>query len=91
MEVLEGLEEPLVLPDGKTKMLAVVDAYQALDETDRLVYRTGRRGGAFRSTADLKTERATYHKLKTLVDDVLAKSGPEGMEKFLNEMVDQYI
>jgi radical SAM superfamily enzyme YgiQ (UPF0313 family) len=79
------------LPDDKEKMLQVIEAYQALDETDRLIYRTGRRGGAFRSTADLKTERATYRKLKSLVDDITAKSGPEGVEKFLAEMVDQYI
>jgi len=79
------------LPDDKDKMLAVIDAYQALDATERLIYRTGRRGGAFRSTEDLKTERATYRKIKTLVDDVLAKSGPEGMEIFLSGLVDQYI
>jgi len=25
------------------------------------------------------------------VDDIVAKSGPEGVEKFITEMVDQYI
>jgi len=79
------------LPDDKEKMLQVIDDYLALDETERLIYRTGRRGGAFRSTEDLKAERATYRKIKTLVDDILVKSGPEGMEKFLSDMVDQYI
>ncbi len=79
------------LPDDKEKMLQVVADYQGLPDTDRLIYRTGRRGGAFRSTTDLKNDRATYRKLKTLVDDIVAKSGPEGVEKFLNDMVDQYI
>jgi len=79
------------LPDDKEKMVQVIDAYQALDEIERLIYRTGRRGGAFRSTTDLETERATYRKIKALVDDIMAKSGPEGMEKFLSDMVDQYI
>ncbi|MCP3955329.1 MAG: radical SAM protein [Desulfobacterales bacterium] len=79
------------LPDDKAKMLQVVDAYQDLSEIDRLIYRTGRRGGAFRSTADLKNESATYLKLKALVDDIMVKSGPEGVENLINEMVDQYI
>ena len=79
------------LPEDRGKMLQVVTDYQDLSDTDRLIYRTGRRGGAFRSTTDLKTDRATYRKLKTLVDDIVAKSGPEGVEKFITEMVDQYI
>ena len=89
MNLLEGVSGKL--PDDKAKMLQVVAAYQGLSDTDRLIYRTGRRGGAFRSTTDLKNERATYRKLKTLVDDIVAKSGPEGVEKSINDMVDQYI
>ena len=89
MNLLEEIEGKL--PDDKEKMLKVVADYQGLSDTDRLIYRTGRRGGAFRSTADLKNEPATYLKLKALVGDIVAKSGPEGVEKFINEMVDQYI
>ena len=89
MNLLEEISGKL--PDDKERMLKVVDDYQGLTETDRLIYRTGRRGGAFRSTADLKNEPATYRKLKALVDDIVAKSGSEGVEKFINEMVDQYI
>ena len=89
MNLLEEISGEL--PDDKKKMLQVVADYQGLSDTDRLIYRAGRRGGAFRSTADLKNEPATYRKLKTLVDDIVAKSGPEGVEKFINEMVDQYI
>ena len=79
------------LPEDRKKMLAVVTAYQDLSDTDQLIYRIGRRGGAYRSTADLKSDRATYRKLKTLVDDITAKSGPEGVEKFIDEMVNQYL
>jgi len=89
MNLLEEISGEL--PEDKEKMLQVVADYQGLSDTDRLIYRAGRRGGAFRSTADLKNEPATYRKLKTLVDDIVAKSGPEGVEKFINEMVDQYI
>ncbi len=89
MNLLEEISGKL--PDDKEKMLQVVADYQGLSETDRLIYRAGRRGGAFRSTAELKNEPETYRKLKALVDDIAAKSGPEGVEKFINEMVDQYI
>jgi radical SAM superfamily enzyme YgiQ (UPF0313 family) len=89
MNLLEEISGKL--PEDKEKMLQVVADYQALPDSDRLIYRIGRRGGAFQSTTDLKNDRATYRKLKTLVEDIIVKSGPEGVEKFINEMVDQYI
>jgi radical SAM superfamily enzyme YgiQ (UPF0313 family) len=89
MNLLEEISGKL--PEDKEKMLQVVADYQALPDSDRLIYRIGRRGGAFQSTTDLKNDRATYRKLKTLVEDIVVKSGPEGVEKFINEMVDQYI
>ena len=41
------------LPEDKERMLEVIRMYQELPETERLIYRIGRRGGAFRSTQDL--------------------------------------
>jgi len=79
------------LPEDKEKMLAVIQAYQDLPETDRLIYRTGRRGGAYRSIEDLKRDPATYQKLKTLIQTLEQKEGPQGVEKMITEMVDQYI
>jgi len=78
-------------PDDKEKMLRVIQAYQALSESDRLIYRAGRRGGAYRSTADLKHDPATYQKIKNLIQEVQQKEGPQGVEKMLTEMVDRYI
>ncbi len=89
MNLLEDVSGKL--PDDKDKMLQAIDAYQNLDETDRLIYRTGRRGGAFCSVKDLQADRAAYRKLKSLVADISSKSGTAGVEKFLNDMVDQYI
>lgn len=79
------------LPQDKEKMLAVIGEYQALADVDRLVYRAGRRGGAFRSIDDLRTDPATYAKIKNLIDRIHAEDGPEGVEKMLTEMVDRYI
>ncbi len=79
------------LPEDKERMLEVIRKYQELPETERLIYRVGRRGGAYRSTEDLKRDPVTYEKIKRLVEDIQAKKGPEGVEQFISEMVDRYI
>jgi radical SAM superfamily enzyme YgiQ (UPF0313 family) len=79
------------LPDDKAKMMAVVQAYQDLSESDRLIYRAGRRGGAYRSTDDLKRDPATYEKIKNLIQSVEKEEGPQGIERMISEMVDRYI
>jgi hypothetical protein len=78
-------------PDDKEKMLKIIQSYQALSESDRLIYRAGRRGGAYRSTDDLKHDPATYQKIKNLIQEVQQKEGPQGVEKMITEMVDRYI
>jgi hypothetical protein len=79
------------LPEDKEKMLAVIQSYQDLPETDRLIYRAGRRGGVYRSTDDLKRDPATYQKIKSLIQTVEQKEGSQGVEKMITEMVDRYI
>lgn len=79
------------LPQDKEKMLRVIEKYQQLSDTDRLIYRTGRRGGAYRSTDDLKRDPGTYQKLKGLIEEVSAQEGAAGVERMITEMVDRYI
>ncbi|MGD8993279.1 MAG: radical SAM protein [Desulfobacterales bacterium] len=79
------------LPDDKQKMLAVIRAYRELSDEDRLIYRAGRRGGAYRSTDDLKRDPATYQKIKNLIQTVEQAEGPQGIERMISEMVDRYI
>jgi radical SAM superfamily enzyme YgiQ (UPF0313 family) len=79
------------LPEDRPKMLEVIRAYQALPDADRLIYRAGRRGGAFRSTRDLELDSVTYRKIKRLIEDVQSKNGNNGVERLITEMVDQYI
>jgi hypothetical protein len=79
------------LPADKEKMLAIIQSYQDLSETDRLVYRAGRRGGAYRSIDDLKRDPATYQKIKNLIQTVAQAEGPQGIERMISEMVDRYI
>jgi Radical SAM superfamily len=79
------------LPGDKEKMLAVIRKYQDLPAHERLVYRIGRRGGAYRSTDDLKVDQVTYQKLRNLVEELKSKGGMEEVERFITEMVDQYV
>jgi radical SAM superfamily enzyme YgiQ (UPF0313 family) len=79
------------MPDDKEKMLAVIQSYQDLSESDRLIYRAGRRGGAYHSTDDLNRDPATYRKIKSLIQTVEQEEGPQGIERMISEMVDRYI
>jgi len=78
------------LPQDKEHMLEVINTYQALPDTDRLIYRIGRRAGAYRSTDDLYRDRAAYQKIKDLIAELSAR-GPNEIEQFIKDMADQYI
>lgn len=79
------------LPDDKQKMLDAIDAYRTLSSEDRLIYRVGRRGGSFQSIYDLKQDSLLYGKIKGLIEQVKTDKGASGVERFVTEMVDQYI
>ena len=79
------------LPHDKEKMLAAIQSYQDLSETDRLIYRAGRRGGAYRSIEDLKRDPATYQKIKALIQEVAQEEGQDGVEHMISQMADRYI
>jgi len=89
MNLLEEVEGEL--PRDKEKMLNVISRYQELSETDRLIFRAGRRGGAYRTIDDLKADPATHRKINNLIRDILEEKGPEAVESFVREMGDLYI
>jgi hypothetical protein len=39
----------------------------------------------------LKRDPVTYEKIKNLMQDVKAKGGIQGVEKFITDMVDRYV
>jgi len=78
-------------PEDKEKMLDVIRKYQKLPDSERLIYRVGRRGGAYRSTDDLDRDPSTYRKIKKLIQELQAKGGPDAVERFITEVVDQYV
>jgi len=79
------------LPEDKEKMLEVIRRYQELPDKDRLIYRVGRRGGAYRSIDDLWRDPVTYKKIENLIRDIESDKGIDGVEEFITEMVDRYI
>jgi len=84
MNLLEDING--TLPQDKGEMLAGLDAYLHLSEEDRLVYRFGRRGGAYRSVQDMK-DLVLRRKIEKLIEEVRAQR-PEkgGIESFLAEL-----
>lgn len=79
------------LPQDREKILEVIKGYQKLPDSERLIYRLGRRGGAYHSTRDLHRDSETYEKIKNLIGDLEEKGGEEEVEKFISELVDQYL
>jgi radical SAM superfamily enzyme YgiQ (UPF0313 family) len=78
------------LPDDKEHMLEIIKKYQRLSESQRLIYRIGRRGGLYLSTDDLLRDQTNYDKIKKLASE-LAQKGPDETERFITEIGNQYI
>lgn len=89
MNLLEEVEGKL--PEDRERMLAAIRDYQALPAEERLVFRVGRRGGAFRSPRDLERDPAAAAKIRRLIEEVRTREGSEGVERFVTELVDQYV
>ncbi|HOP48774.1 MAG TPA: radical SAM protein [Desulfobacteraceae bacterium] len=79
------------LPEDRDKMLEVIRKYQELSESERLIYRIGRRGGLYSSTDDLNRDPSAFHRIEDLIKEVTEKEGSDGVEKLIADMVDQYI
>ncbi len=87
MNLLEDVSG--TLPQDKGKLLAAIDAYRFLSPEDRLIYRFGRRGGAYRSVKDMK-DLVLRNKIERAVEEVRT-THPEGVDSFLNDLVDQTV
>ena len=89
MNLLEEVEGKL--PEDKGRMLDVISKYQGLSDSQRMIYRLGRRGGAYRSTNDLNSDATLYQKIECLIKDLEEKGGRDEVENFITELADQYI
>ncbi|MDH3928188.1 MAG: radical SAM protein, partial [Deltaproteobacteria bacterium] len=87
MNLLEEISG--TLPDDKEKMLSVADRYLALPERERLIYKVGRWGGAYRSLDDLEDSV-----LRAKIENVIHQWNLEAtgqVNEMIKEMADQYI
>ena len=87
MNLLEEISG--TLPDDKEKMLSVADRYLALPERERLIYKVGRWGGAYRSLDDLEDSV-----LRAKIEKVMHQWNLEAtgqVDEMIKEMADQYI
>lgn len=87
MNLLEDVSG--TLPQDKGKLLAAIDAYRFLSAEDKIIYRFGRRGGAYRSVKDMK-DLVLRNKIERAVEEVRT-THPQGVDSFLNELVDQTV
>ena len=87
MNLLEEISG--TLPDDKESMLAVADRYLALPDEERLIFKVGRWGGAYRSLDDLEDPT-----LRAKIEQVIQQWNLETsgqVDQVIREMADQYI
>ena len=87
LNLLEELEGRL--PEDKTKLLAIVDRFFSLSREDRLIFRLGRRRGAYRTMDDLD-DKGAYDALKSIMEQYETKE-KGSLDKHLSMLVHQYI
>jgi hypothetical protein len=87
MNLLEEISG--TLPEDKEKMLAVADRYLAMPEAERLTYKVGRWGGAYRSLDDL-VDPVLRAKVEAAIRQWNLET-PEQVDQVIKEMADQYI
>ena len=78
-----------IFPEDKSKMLKIIDEYEALPAEEKLIFRLGRRGGAYQSISDLYNNKATRSKISSMLQDVREKGGASAVEDLINKMADE--
>ncbi len=86
LNLLEELEGRF--PRDKQKILSVIERYFDLSDQNRLIFRVGRRSGAFRTLDDL-AEKENYLRLKSVVDQYAATGG--SLEEDIIKTMNNYI
>jgi radical SAM superfamily enzyme YgiQ (UPF0313 family) len=87
LNLLEELEGKL--PEAKETMLAVIDRYQSLPQSERENFRLGRRAGFYRSLDDLQKPG-----LRTQVDQILRRiemQSPGSLDQVISELMEGFL
>lgn len=76
-------------PHDKASMLSVIDAYLALSDEERLLFRLGRRGGALQSIEELQ-HPVTRQRLERARMELEKEAGVP-IDQVIDELADRYI
>jgi hypothetical protein len=87
MNLLEEISG--IFPDDKEKMLSAADRYLDLEEEERIIYKVGRWGGAYRNLDDLRDPQ-TRSKIKQVICQWNLETSGQ-VDEIIKEMADQYI
>lgn len=86
LNLLEELEGRF--PEDKPKILSIIKKYFELSAEERLIFRLGRRSGAFRRLDDLG-DKETYLRLKSVVDSYIGEG--RNLEDDIVKIMNNYI
>jgi hypothetical protein len=103
IESLHGIETTLVsdhilnlleelhgkLPEDQEHLLEIIDRYFSLPDDERLVYRIGRRIGAYRGLTDLSDE-GMYKKVRSIIDQYSTQDRDQ-LDNDLLKIMNRYI
>jgi len=103
IECLDGIETTIVsdhilnlleelngkLPEDKDSLLEIIDRYFSLPDDERLVYRVGRRIGAYRRLADLSDE-GMYKNVRGIIDQYSTQDR-DHLDNNLLKIMNRYI
>ena len=87
MNLLEEISG--TLPDDKEMMLSAADRYLDLEEEERIIYKVGRWGGAYRSIDDLR-DPEIRGKIEQVIHQWNLRTTGQ-MDEIIKEIADQYI
>ena len=103
IECLHGIETTIVsdhilnlleelngkLPEDKERLLGIIERYFSLPDDERLVYRIGRRIGAYRGLTDLSDE-GMYKRVRGIIDQY-RNQDTDQLDKDLLKIMNRYI
>jgi radical SAM superfamily enzyme len=87
LNLLEEVEGKF--PEAKAPILAIIDRYLALPESERLNFRLGRRTGFYRSLDDLENPG-----IRAEVDQIMHRiemKNPQNLDQVISELMESFI
>lgn len=78
------------LPEEKPKLLALCDAYLALDPGEQRLYQVGRRAGLMEGVKDL-SDPGLRARAEAVLGEIVRAFGPGGVEEGVQKMMERFV